>query len=475
MFAQKTPITALTLHLNDSWGSFYFQDLTDFQNQLIEDYQLRFLILNYLNLKRFWLKRFNIKKTNGFYYININTVAAKPKTFFQPLLLNTLKTNKNMSSDLFMKQSNIITLHKSVDNKFMLKNKFKNTYTNNILLNKQSDLKNVKKLYNLYFLFKMYKKLTRINKNLSFYFKNFKKVNTTFKKSKRYYSTITSNNNSFNTFSKVKLIKNNNNNLLSKSIIKPNKNLSLKKSTYFILNKKTASMHNVLSNKPRKWLLFMHYITKKFFLKKNKTWMKVINAWLKKWGNKLRFKRNMVRQLVSFSDMKNTLNRLTGSLCYVSFSISYWYMLDYKALKGFVAFERHYKRRFFDQLMAATHYSLSQGVPVVLTDYLRMVLQYEVKHMPVLNALHNAAHYWLCYRNSTRILPNVLCTGAKFEVIGKIDGSERTKTWRTYIGSIPTSTLNSNIRYEQSIASTRYGILHIHVWLYYKNEFFFIK
>jgi ribosomal protein S3 len=66
-------------------------------------------------------------------------------------------------------------------------------------------------------------------------------------------------------------------------------------------------------------------------------------------------------------------------------------------------------------------------------------------------------------------LETTFCQGLKFEVIGKIDGSDRTKTWRVYLGSIPTSTFNSNIRYEQSLIATRYGIIHVHIWLYYPN------
>lgn len=455
MLAQKTPVTALTMHLNDSWNSFYFQDLTNFKNQLLEDYQLRFLILNYLNQKRYWLRRFSIKKNNGFYFINVDTVSAQPLVFFQPLLLaKPIILNNKLTKSIQLK---IFQLQKKLTPPLLLKNKFKQTNKSLVYNNVQI---RTKKNYDLDFLTKIYKYLNRTQKQLINKFKflnkqsNFKKFNT----NNRFFST---NNNikmqTFN-FKKQNIIFNQKLPVVIKYLPK---NFLFKKSSY---------NNNVLAQKPRKWLLFMRYIVKKFFLKKKKNWKMAITAWLIKWGHKKRFKRNILRRLNTFAYNKLAIERLTGALCFFSFTVAYWHVFDYKALRGFVAFERHHSKRFFNQLMAATHYTLSQGVPSVLTDYLRSVLQYESKHMPVLNALQSAAHYWLCYRGSTRILNSVLCQGVKFEVIGKLDGSERTRTWRTYIGSIPTSTFNSNIRYEQTIVATRYGILHVHVWLYYENN-----
>lgn len=85
MLAQKTPIVALTLHFTESWSSLYFQELYDYKMQLFEDYKLRFLIINYLYCRRYWLRRLSIKRSNGLYFIGLYCLNLKQKRLLLPI------------------------------------------------------------------------------------------------------------------------------------------------------------------------------------------------------------------------------------------------------------------------------------------------------------------------------------------------------------------------------------------------------
>jgi len=68
--AQKTPLPALTVNYADRWNPTWFADLATFRQKLVEDYHLRFLILSYLRLKRYWLHLLSINQTGGLFFFN---------------------------------------------------------------------------------------------------------------------------------------------------------------------------------------------------------------------------------------------------------------------------------------------------------------------------------------------------------------------------------------------------------------------
>lgn len=569
MLAQKSPVPSLTLHINDAFNSLYIQDITSYRAQLIEDYQLRFLLVYYLKTRSYWLHNLSIKKFNGFYFIKLACVAGKSQKSFIPLLtpiktktFNCLteiqqnlhrikgylasfaiaknKLKKPIKSESLISSAKSFKSSKSFNNtKYLLKaivNMFlikQEIYTKASIIMPKTSYDEIEEVQ--YALYKKQKQVLKLIKSIS----QLKAKNRVHKPvvrlasflipirlnnqvkmdQKRKFSTlnetekselldviVTYNSNLASKISKITLssgkVKYSPSYpfLLVNAItpIKPQFSLVPKlltekfhqfpKSSIMvkILQKNRVEVsHNKHSQLPikipqmykhfsqivRKWFLYILYINKKFFIKrkKHKNWKHVINAWILKWGHKNRFKRNIIRRLSVFSHVIIGAERLTNATCFFSFTLAHWQATDYVALKGIYAFERHRSRSFFIPLISSTHYSLSKAAPSILTDYLRTSLAKAIKHIPILNALDSAVRYWLCYFDSTRIYPDVLCQGVKIEVRGKIDGADRKRTWRVNVGPISTSTFSSNIRYEQSQVITRYGSLHIHVWLYYAD------
>ena len=173
MLAQKKPVTALTLGINSSWSSLYFQNIINFKNQLIEDFRIRFLICNYIAYKHHLLRRLVIKKINGNYFLGVHCVLSIPaqdlyfinwsipnfKYIYKRNINNYIDINyyykKKLKLDLKLNQN--LELNKKAKkeiNLFLIKQKSFNKIILNILLNK-----NIKK----------------INKNV-YYFNNITKI-----------------------------------------------------------------------------------------------------------------------------------------------------------------------------------------------------------------------------------------------------------------------------------------------------------
>ena len=97
--AQKTPLTTLTVMYADRWNGTWFMELGNFQEQLIKDYQVRFLITGFLRLKRQWLQYLSIIKSGLFYFFQIVVLnyLSKFKKWQSPVLQNpeTKKKLKN--------------------------------------------------------------------------------------------------------------------------------------------------------------------------------------------------------------------------------------------------------------------------------------------------------------------------------------------------------------------------------------------
>ena len=219
---------------------------------------------------------------------------------------------------------------------------------------------------------------------------------------------------------------------------------------------------------PRKLKKFVNYWINKFFLRKfRNNWVRALSTLIGKWSHKLRYKRNYIRRLQLFSFTKMAAERLTRLQCLCFFKVVRWHVRIYKALRKHVLFERYRSKPFFLQILVAVHYTISQGVPGVLLDFIRWSLSQLAKHNSLLGSVNAAVRYFICY-SGTSILRKDICYGVRIFVIGKINGSRRRKKLVFLFGRIPTSFLTANIRYDQTRILTRYGALHVHIWLYYK-------
>ena len=84
--AQKTPLPALTVNYADRWNPTSFADLATFRQKLVEDYHLRFLILSYLRLKRYWLHLLSINQTGGLFFFQLVFLHSLPKVEYKSFL-----------------------------------------------------------------------------------------------------------------------------------------------------------------------------------------------------------------------------------------------------------------------------------------------------------------------------------------------------------------------------------------------------
>jgi len=84
--AQKTPLPALTVNYADRWNPTWFADLATFRHKLVEDYHLRFLVLSYLRLKRYWLHLLSINQTGGFFFFQLVFLHSLPKAEYKSFL-----------------------------------------------------------------------------------------------------------------------------------------------------------------------------------------------------------------------------------------------------------------------------------------------------------------------------------------------------------------------------------------------------
>lgn len=503
MLAQKTPTTALLINIGDTWSSLYFQDLTIFKVQLIEDYLLRFLIVYYLSKQRFWAQRISIKKDSGQYYIQLLCISTQPekKKILNVFKWDNINIRKKQKLNL-LKKFNIlektkqkIVLYKLKKMNILKKKKknFKYPKRNNIyfklkIIKPNSNLiilgynlilfpkkfktpvKNIKlninKIYQCEFIKKKYKidylkqwrykiklKLKNIVRSFRPIIRNYKTLLLVKQNSKRFFSNLYC--------FKVKevLVYNNN--------IKINKNYKYLTKKNSIISIKFKCIINVFML-PRKLLKYILYWIRKFFFKRRVLIRLVVKSWIRKWGRNLKFKENITKRLQNFSFIKLGAERITQLNCLCLIKVSYWSKYDYNKLKYGVLFEPYRARSYFLQLLVATHFAVSQGVPAVLCDFIGRTLNQQVKHKSVINGVIAALRFFLCYQGSQLIYKDGICKGAKVKVVGKIDGKGRKKKWLFLVGGIPTSAFNVNIRYEQATVITRYGSLHVHIWFYYK-------
>lgn len=233
--------------------------------------------------------------------------------------------------------------------------------------------------------------------------------------------------------------------------------------------KYTRALYNpIIKIKIRKYIMYIQVIFKKFFKRKTKTWRIIIYTWIRKWGRKARFRANWRRRLASFIFVKLATERLTKALCFFQFQIRTWKYRTFTKYK-YQANLQHVKKALALQLLITTFFAIKKASPLALIDLLRRLLSGRHRHNSQLSAFSAALRFWLVDKTNGQVKANNLCQGVKIEVIGKIDGADRTRTWRYILGRLPSSDFRQNFQYEQSIIATKYGILHLHVWLYFRS------
>lgn len=241
-----------------------------------------------------------------------------------------------------------------------------------------------------------------------------------------------------------------------------------------ILKYKNSLKNPAMRFKIRKYIIYIQAIFKKFFKRKIKNWRIIIFRWMRKWGHKRRFIQNWRRRLASFSFVKLATERATNSLCFFQFQIRRWKYRSFNKFK-YKANLRRVPKALAIQLLITTFFAIKKGSPLAIIDLLRRLLRGRYRHFRQLQSFSRALRFWLVDKSNGQVKTNNLCQGVKIEVIGKIDGSDRTRTWRYILGRLPTSDFRQNFQYEQSIIATKYGILHLHVWLYFQPLFYHVK
>lgn len=234
-----------------------------------------------------------------------------------------------------------------------------------------------------------------------------------------------------------------------------------------VIKYKNALYNPLIRFKIRKYIIYIQAIFKKFFKRKIKNWRIIIFRWMRKWGHKHRFIQNWRRRLASFSFVKIATERTTNSLCFFQFQIRRWKYRSFNKFK-YKANLRRVPKALAIQLLITTFFAIKKGSPLAIIDLLRRLLRGRYRHFRQLQSFSRALRFWLVDKSNGQVKANNLCQGVKIEVIGKIDGSDRTRTWRYMLGKLPTSDFRQNFQYEQSIIATKYGILHLHVWLYFQ-------
>ena len=495
--AQKTPLPALTVMYADRWNSSWFVDLENFRTQLMEDYHLRFLLTGFLRLKKQWLYLLSIHKSGGFYFFQVITLnsfsAAKYKPLLEPKdenkqkLVNInflLKRNKLFNnSDLnILKRQPVPHWKKRISYKkallwATLNNKsviLKNGYYSSIDKNKsvksstnftswQNWLKlNRNKIaltyYNPSLVKFFYKPKTSFNllynnkRKLNINSNNMKsKVNVN--TAKRKFSTLSGGSTNLVKFNKQ-------NNLLLKNLYK--KKVLTKNLAYRLPNsiiKKHLSFYKMI------YYTASYFYKRMFRYKKFPTIKLGYRALYKKFGHRLKYTHLLRRLGNSMLFICRALNRVTAMQNYVYYLPMNWAKDNYKFLKRAVVFERYIYQKSFVPSLALLHLAMSRGAANLIIDLLVRKLRRAFMHAPFLSAVEHICRFFMAPYEGNMAFNNSLCKGMDLIFKGKINGSDRSKTWRFKFGPVHTATFYTNTREQVAKCVTRYGVFNIRVRL----------
>jgi len=368
-----------------------------------------------------WMNLNHNKITLNYYNSYLNKFFYKPKTSLN-LLLDQKKSNNSL---LKLK----LTLIKQLKTKVI--DKTKNVYTVEKKENNNNEKNSMKKHYN------KYNKKSKLNNK-----RNFSTLNGIVKQ-------------------KFKIIKNNNNNLL-KTLYKKKllKNvLANRLSSNLIIHKKYVNLYKMI------YRVSSYFYKRMFRYKKYPTIKMGYRKLYKKYGYSLKYTHMLRRLGNSMLFICKAITRVTAMQCYVYYLPMEWYKNDYKFLRKAVVFERYCHQKSFVPSVALLHLAMSRGSANLITDLLVRKLRRAFVHLPFLGAVEQMCRYFMAPYESDIPFKHSLCKGIEITFKGKLNGGDRSKTWRFKLGPVHTSTFYTNTREQVAKCVTRYGVFSIRVRL----------
>lgn len=503
--AQKTPLPAKTVMYADRFLLSDTFNSTDWNQQLMKEYHLRFILTSFLRLKRQWLHLLSIHKSGGFYFFNVVTLNYLANSKVKNLLEQTDKS-KNLLTQLSSQLKQHPALIHNADVKTLtelqlpawkkrvsakkartwlnLRNNsrivMQDAWINPTQANNQTRVKlpdwmknNQHKLaLNYYYqpLTKFFGKakvsyvalngaVSRNSRNIIN--KDNKSIlNTTMQK--RTFTTQTNNN--FNTPGYQAHG--------DKQLVLLNRMLTpFQSQTQTELMHTNFSKHTFLTKKNNLAMYqtanqVVSYFYKRIFKYKKYKSIKVgytiVN---KKYSQTLRYRRLKKRISTSVLFMCRALQRISGLRFFLSYVPLQWEKNTYHPLKKFVVFEKFGNQKYFTSTISVVHLALSRGSATLLTDLLVRKLRKAHTHTFFLSCVEKICRYFMADYESHVASTNSLCKGVEILFKGKLNGGTRSKTWRFKFGPVHTSTFFTNTREEHAKCMTRYGIFHIRVRL----------
>jgi hypothetical protein len=518
--AQKTPLPGLTVMYADRWNSTWFVDLENFRTQLMHDYHLRFLLTGFLRLKKQWLYLLSIHKSGGFYFFQVITLNSFSGVKYKPLLepkdenkQKLLNINNLLNKSKLFQNKDLNILKREQEPHWKKRISYKKAFIWSTLNNKSVVLKHG--YYNYFdkkYILKMKNKNNNFLKNFMSW-QNWIKLNRNkvaltyynpflvkfFYKPKTSYSILskpqnmqTFNNFNIPKFSKKPVIKKLNNekfkrkfstfslfgkqeenkkntnlkkfekqnNLLLKNLYKKKvltKNLAYRLPKNF--NKKHVSFCKMLFN-------ISSYFYKRMFRYKKYPTIKVgYRILYKKYGHRLKYTHLLRRLGNSMLFICRSLNRVTAMHNYMYYLPVTWEKDNYKVLKKAVVFERYIYQKSFVPSVALLHLAMSRGSANLIIDLLLRKLRRAFIHVPFLSAVEHICRFFMAPYEGNMPFKHSLCKGMDIIFKGKVNGNDRSKTWRFKFGPLHTSTFYTNTREQVAKCVTRYGVFNIKVRL----------
>jgi hypothetical protein len=108
---------------------------------------------------------------------------------------------------------------------------------------------------------------------------------------------------------------------------------------------------------------------------------------------------------------------------------------------------------------------MSRGSANLVIDLLVRKLRRVYKHIPFLSCIEKICRYFMAPYEGNLAFKHSVCKGMEILFKGKLNGGDRSKTWRFKFGPVHTGTFYTNTREEHAKCMTRYGVFHIRVRL----------
>jgi hypothetical protein len=235
------------------------------------------------------------------------------------------------------------------------------------------------------------------------------------------------------------------------------KNLAYRLS--YAINKKHLSFYKML------YRMASYFYRRMFRYKKYSTIKVGYNMLYKKYGHRLKYTHVVRRLSSSMLMICRALNRVTAMQNYMYYLPLTWEKNNYKILKRAVVFERYVHQKSFVASVALLHLALSRGSANLVIDLLLRKLRRAFLHVPFLSAVEHICRFFMAPYEGNTAFKYSLCKGMDLIFKGKVNGSDRAKTWRFKFGPVHTSTFYTNTREQVAKCVTRYGVFNIKVRL----------